>query len=102
MQDPEIVDAVWWELKDYPRHQLPPASDPPPDARRASARLAQSVALGDIARGRRYGGRMVTRPTLALISLPRTLTERARAVERQYLASILGRPLRTCPPLRSI
>jgi len=102
MQDPEIVDAVWWELREDPRHQPPRAADPPLDARQARARLAQSVALGDIARGRRYGGRMVSRPTPALTPVPGTLTERARAVERQYLDNILGRPPRICPPLRSI
>ena len=104
VMDPfEIIDAEWSEPEQNPALLLPDFSRPIQLARfqSARARLAQSVALRDMTRGR-HGGIRVGRVTPLLRVAPSTIRERARAAEGEMLDDILGRPLRPFVPLRSI
>ena len=122
MADFDVVDAEWRELDEEPTslalwERVGERAQP---GRRAlgedslslalsqrergvtgRARLAQSRALSD-RQARRFGGRRVSRPAPRLQPVPNSLQERARAVERDFLDTMLGRPLPPCPPLRSI
>lgn len=103
MDQSDVVDAEWWEPEQDPARLLPELAGPIHlvEFQRARARLAQSVALGDMTRGWR-GGRRVSRLTPRLQLVPDTVTERARVTERELVDDIISRPARPCVPLRSI
>lgn len=109
MDPEEIIEAEWREV---PRD----AAGDIPEALRARARLAQSVALRDMANSWQRYGRLVSTPAPRVLSMgsskpiaPLWLAscggspaERARAAETAAVNDFLNRPARPHPPLRSI
>jgi hypothetical protein len=106
----DIVDGEWWEPRAEPETAVP-------EAIRARARLAQAVALRDMANSWQRQGRVVSQPAPKLVlvassSKPVSATwlascggsrsERARAAESLAINDFISRPLRPHPPLRSI
>ena len=98
MANEEVVEGVWRLVEDRPERLLPLGQ---PGFQPARARLAQAQALDGLHR-RRLGGRLVSQPQPRFRAVPQTVPERARASERDFLDRLIGKPLSSCPPLRSI